>query len=199
MLDKLFVEPVPMLFRLLSRNTKAMSRVIGVRAAVSPTLSGNATLYCLGLNGDSANIGGTASVELAPELVEASGPNWWSEICSLSRSRLSHPYDVGKLASPDQVGTLIKELNVPSITPKELLLELAPSPVRYVQIDVEGLDDQLLRDLPWTAPGFSPAVIVFEIVLIGRRRTEAAVSTLRHHGYTCCIGQDGMNIIATRF
>ena len=61
---------------------------------------------------------------------------------------------------------LITETRVPMLTPTQLVERFVPagSPVRYVQIDVEGMDDRVVGALPFENPSFAPEVIVFEFI-----------------------------------
>lgn len=78
--------------------------------------------------------------------------------------------------------------------------------VRHVQIDVEGFDDVLLRQLPLTSPDaddpgasspfarFRPASITFEHMLLQRPRLHAAAEWLQRRGYSTCV--EGQNVVA---
>jgi len=91
---------------------------------------------------------------------------------------------------------LVTTTQVQAITARQLLERHTTSPVRYVQIDVEGFDDQVLDQLPLedAASAFRPTAIVFEYVLLGEAKVAAAVSRLRSLGYTACIEEQ--NVVA---
>mmetsp|Transcript_88576 Transcript_88576/g.275568 ORF Transcript_88576/g.275568 Transcript_88576/m.275568 type:complete len:289 (-) Transcript_88576:34-900(-) len=177
--DKVFVEPMPSLFRELQRNIAGMPRALAVQAAVAQE-AGNTTLYCLGLENTTENL------TFMPAAQRITGTIWWSQICSLSRERLFHPHDVGRRRYSVDLRDMVTENVVPAITVEQLLRDHTTSPVRYVQIDVEGMDDVVVRQLPLEAPGFRPALIVFEFMLLGEERLEAAVRHLQRHGYSVC-------------
>ena len=81
-----------------------------------------------------------------------------------------------------------------------MLENYVTSPVHYVQIDVEGFDDQVLAQLPLSGPystsasAFRPKVIVFEYVLLGDARLAAAVRRLQSFGYSAC--KEEQNVLA---
>jgi hypothetical protein len=110
-----------------------------------------------------------------------------SEVCSLTPERLVHSYDFGNDTS--WMRPLITETRVPMLTPTQLVERYVPSgePVRYLQIDVEGMDDRVVGALPFGSPNFAPEVVVFEFILLGFTRTRAAIALLQRHGYAVCI------------
>jgi len=193
-IDKVYVEPHPGLFKQLTKNVKSMPRARAIRAAVTDA-AGPMKIYCLGLdeNGDET-----------PEARTTPGfQMFWSQICSGSRDRLMSKYDVKKNRRINvNLSALVVEVNVPTMTAPELL-EVAPSSVQYLQIDVEGFDDQVLSqffvsDRP-SFVSFRPLAIVFEYVLLGKQRTDAAISLLNKHAYTTCFkGQNVIGILDAR-
>tara|TARA_B110001452_G_scaffold123037_1_gene102029 strand:+ start:859 stop:1236 length:378 start_codon:yes stop_codon:yes gene_type:complete len=98
-----------------------------------------------------------------------------------------HSYDFGTNTS--WMRLLITETRVPMLTPTQLVERFVPagSPVRYVQIDVEGMDDRVVGALPFGNPSFAPEVIVFEFILLGLMRTRATTALLQRHGYAVCV------------
>jgi hypothetical protein len=98
-----------------------------------------------------------------------------------------HSYDFGNDTS--WMRPLITETRVPMLTPTQLVERYVPSgePVRYLQIDVEGMDDRVVGALPFGSPNFAPEVVVFEFILLGFTRTRAAIALLQRHGYAVCI------------
>jgi FkbM family methyltransferase len=190
--DKVYIEPHPGLFKQLAENVKRMPRGKAIRAAVTD-VSGPMKMYCLGLDENGV---------LTPEAQATPGfQEWWSQICSGSRDRLMSKYDVEKNMGMN-ISSLVVEVNVPTITVAKLLEEV-PSSVQYLQIDVEGFDDQVLMQFPFhgqssfyalfRTTSFRPAAVVFEYVLLGNERTDAAINFLNEHGYKTCF--DGQNVI----
>lgn len=196
--DKVYIEPHPGLFKKLAQNIKTMPRAKALRAAVTDA-SGPMTLYCLGIdeNGD-----------LTPEARDTKGfEEWWTQICSGSRDRLMSNYDV-QLKQDTNITDLVVEINVPTISAAKLL-EDVPSPVQYVQIDVEGFDDTVMMSFPFSdgstaarlrqdslaisafhalfkSASFRPLVVTFEYVLLGDEKTDAAINFLKKLGYETC-------------
>jgi hypothetical protein len=70
--------------------------------------------------------------------------------------------------------------------------------LRRVQIDVEGLDDVVLKMLPLGLERnghlFRPASIIFEHSVLDRPRVEQACAFLQSNGYSTC--REGQNVIA---
>ena len=83
--DKVFVEPIPALYRKLERNLRAMPRAVAIQAAISTRTNRSSELpmYCL-IDPESAEID---SARLKSELHHRV-KIWWDQICSLSRDRL---------------------------------------------------------------------------------------------------------------
>merc|ERR1712032_1257506 len=68
------------------------------RAVQAAIINGSrsATLHCLGVGETSVrtNSTGVETSLLTREALRSGARPWWSQICSLSRSRLSHPLDM---------------------------------------------------------------------------------------------------------
>eukprot|EP00927_Polykrikos_kofoidii_P059458 TRINITY_DN54607_c0_g1_i1.p1 TRINITY_DN54607_c0_g1~~TRINITY_DN54607_c0_g1_i1.p1 ORF type:complete len:347 (+),score=59.38 TRINITY_DN54607_c0_g1_i1:151-1191(+) len=236
-LDKVFVEPMPPLFRRLVRNLVGVPRAFAVQAAVvwpgrlneSRSLEANGgseidgdadlgtvSMFCVGVSGGGGNGGGEegseterlASRDKSGELGLDEGPLFtaeaaafggsplWLQTCSLDRQRLFKLYD---MASNGEVPAhLVTETQVPRITIDGLLRHHIKSPVRYVQIDVEGFDDYVLRQLPLRDKNFQPILIVFEFALLGQARLIAALRYLTDFGYQVCLMEDKQNMVAVQ-
>lgn len=221
-LDKVFVEPMPPLFRKLVRNLAGVPRARAVRAAVvwprrlnesamasadigpdsadgneSDSEEGTRTMFCVGMEddrGDSGEGGEDAGPTLTPAALAAGGSSLWLQTCSLDRARLFSKYD---MASNGEVPAhLVTQTQVPQMTVNTLLREYVTSPVRFVQIDVEGYDDYVLRQLPLGSERFQPMLIIFEFRLITVSRLLDTLNYLGHFGFGLCIMQDNMNIAA---
>lgn len=180
-IHKVFVEPMPGLFKQLQHNIENMSHAKAVQAAVANT-SGTMKLYCLGIN-QNGNI--THAAEQTHRQAW-----WWNQICSLNRDRLSSQVNITKHGPIPDFASLVTEMDVPTKTFQTLLKESVPDPVLYLQIDVESLDDTLLYSYPLDGDAATwPKVITFEWVLLGGNRTQAAIKYLNDHHYkTCYLG-----------
>ena len=114
-----------------------------------------------------------------------------------------------------EYASLVTKVQVEALTVRRLLEKHVTSPVRFVQIDVEGFDDQVLEQLPLAVSrsgnsyGSScegvvatsssngclrPAAVVFEYVLLGEARVAKAAARLHALGYRTCLEQQ--NIVA---
>lgn len=225
---KVFVEPIPAFFRALEVNLRTMPNAVAVHAAIhdfsedgsdgtgSDQRGGvheafhEVRMFCL-VEPD------TGSVPSLGNFTGASKPKrWWAQICSLDRERLfsfadvqrdyylrsggSHNKDVR-----ERLEGFVRNVSVPALTVGQLLRRHAPhaSPVRYVQLDVEGWDDHLLGSLPFGrssggggGPVFSPDVVVFEWNVIGFERFTRAIRMLQGFNYRAC--WDDQNVVGLR-
>ena len=198
-IDKVFVEPMPALFRQLQANVANMSRANAVNAAIA-NVSGHVDMYCFG---DFSGKDGHPHGKMVSFLKACKCS---SQLCSMSKARLFSRYDVLSKASNSHTRGMVEELitstQVPALTVKKLLHHHVPaaSPVVFVQIDVEGFDDHVLASLPLgdalgaAGSSFAPHAIVFEHVLLGEQRLQAAMDRLRTFGYAGCIDQQ--NVVA---
>ena len=131
---------------------------------------------------------------------------------------MEHPREGGRVTQADreafrkQIEGWVVHYNVAAVNVTHLLATHVTSPVRYVQIDTEGFDDRILAQLPLedSADGvcaphvgggggagtFQPDAIVFEYVLLGKERVDAAIARLQAHGYETC--SELQNIVARR-
>jgi len=173
-LDKVFVEPVPTLFRQLENNIRDLPRSKALNLAIANE-TGKLPMYCVGMS--------AWDPEQKKKTVNGSKP-WWSQMCSLSRDRLRHKYDMNTLTA---LQAPVTEVIVRAMNVSTLLKEYGRSPVRYVQIDVEALDDYVLKQLPFGLDGFRPNAIVYEHILIGPKRNRDALKLLQNAGYTTCL------------
>ena len=167
-IDKVFVEPIPALFQQLQNNIAAMPRATAVQAAIAPSSLSRKTelpMYCL-IDPTSGQVGDVRTAGLS----EGSVKPWWAQVCSLDYNRLFAEYDMKRDlgTSVTQLASLVRNLTVPALSVSDLLRKHVQSPVRYVQIDVEGFDDHVVNQLPLGARTFKPGVITFEWVLLGQ-------------------------------
>ena len=172
---KYYVEPIPTLFKQLQQNIKR-SRVANatlINAAISDKV-GETDMFCWRLN----ETDGTSVVKGVPR--------WFTQICSFNKSRLtSHPHDTGgvslsHLGNVDDhiVNMKVQTLNVPALFEKYNIQD-----IRYVQIDAEGFDYHIVKQLPFDNPSFRPDVIVYEDVLLTKEQNNFLQNTFRDYGY----------------
>jgi len=216
-LHKVFIEPVPWLYRKLRANLKPTIRRYGPQQIHTLQLvvsnhSGNIPIYCFGsvdpLRGRPAVWPAALRRASRWRSVEREGRDWWTQICSLSRERffasedLRRDFPFSVVKRQQLFERFVTNTTVRSVTVAELLMLLAtefelPS-VRHVQIDVEGFDDVVLRQLPVGRASplgvFSPASIIFEHMLLPHDRLLSAVRWLQALGYATCV--EGQNVVA---
>mmetsp|Transcript_24484 Transcript_24484/g.36003 ORF Transcript_24484/g.36003 Transcript_24484/m.36003 type:complete len:346 (-) Transcript_24484:164-1201(-) len=178
-LQKVFVEPIPWLFETLTANVHAlgMQNAVLVNAAVTNKTS-DFTMFCL------RRINPVTGTKLR------SLPSFTSELCSLDRERFFSPYGVlMKQFSREEIDAQVVEVRVRGLTVRDLLSKyrISPSDVRSVQIDVEGFDDEVVFQLPFSDESFRPSSLAFEYVLLNITRLEAVLHHLRHYKYTSCV------------
>lgn len=86
---------------------------------------------------------------------------------------------------------------MPARLPKQLIqdAQVPPASIRYLQIDVEGLDNEIIRALPFGEDGFAPTLILYE-----NHQGYDVKSYLEERGYfvCCCLKQWGSNIVAVK-
>jgi FkbM family methyltransferase len=205
-LHKVFVEPVPWLFKKLQHNIRDIPRSRALNAAITNT-SGWLSMFCFGAD---AEVGLGTSGKWPEELrkssrmgsVKRQGREWWSQICSLDRERIFA--GVGGDFQRDRalISRFITNTTVRAMTVLELIDAAAGKnrAVRSVQIDVEGVDDVVLKMLPigrqrsGDAAPFRPVSITFEHNVLTAARTTSATAWLHERGYWTC--REGQNIIA---
>jgi FkbM family methyltransferase len=193
--EKVFVEPIPSLYYKLVENIRHMPHAHAVRAAVTDdSMATILPMFCLFDPEDhtSLRVGGRAK-------------EWWNQICSLDPERLSGEMahdlhrDLGVKGAADSAKKLVRNVSVPALTVQRLLDTHVHNTVRYVQIDVEGVDDRIIHMLPLGqllhGGNFHPALVVFEWILLSAERLTLAVKKLNASGYRSCY--DGQNVIAS--
>jgi len=159
-------------------------------------------LYCWDIDMVESAVHGGAT----PLPREAKQPqDYWTALCSTDRSEVVKASNVldtpeyRKLGVKDQervrwkVEQHIKKYTVPASTPDEIVKELHVRNAGYIQIDVEGMDNQIVSGLPLGRDGFLPKVILYE-----NHRGETVKPFLNSHGYEvcCCFNYQGNNMVA---
>ena len=185
---KVFVEPIPVLFKQLEKNVAAanMTNASLVNAAISDTTS-ERDMYCWKLTETGDALGGM--------------PGWFSQLCSFHRERLtSNPYDTGRVKVPRALRkseNIVKYI-VPTLTVAALLQKYNTKvrDIRYVQIDTEGFDFHVLEQLPFDDPLFRPAAIVYEDVLLSEPQKHFLREKFHQCGYI--LKRDKQNIVGCR-
>lgn len=109
--------------------------------------------------------------------VEGEGlPAWAGGLASFDRENLlKHAHALPGL------GSHLREEQVDCVPFETILARLGGVPLDLLQLDVEGLDDQLLSIFPFE--GHRPAIVHFEIKHLSTSRREACFARLLRFGY----------------
>ena len=152
----ILVEPVPGLFEQLVANYEGAPGLSFFQVAIGAG-EGTMTMY---------------SVDPRPK-----DPDWVMQLTSLDRDVvMSHAYALPELASR------IFTVEVESRTVASLIDETGLTKVDLLHIDAEGFDDQIIRDLPFTA-SWAPQFLIFEKKHLSRSRYLDLKRLLRQAGY----------------
>jgi len=200
---KVFVEPVPPIYNRLQKNLAGMQNVVALNKAVRGAKQGpQLGLFCWDLDMIQQTVQHGAK-PLPPQVRQPLA--YWDALCALDRSNLleaSNVFDTPEFghlsaAAKDnitrEVESHIVQYSVEALTPKEIVAQAGPSDVRYVQIDVEGLDNDIVRALPLGQDEFWPEVILYE-----NHNGVEVKPFLQSHGYQvcCCFESSGNNMVA---
>lgn len=173
----IFVEPIPPLFQQLKQNLKGkgLARATCVNAAISNS-SQPLTLYCTGLD-DQGKV--LAKLGFSP---------WCVQTCTSNQTNLLN----SDLNTPALVQQYMREYAVPGMTVQELLHTHAEGrKIRAIQIDVEGLDDMVVHNLPLHE--ISPSIIIFEAIHLSKQKLKSSLKYLHSHDYyTTRYGQNAL-------
>lgn len=202
---KVFVEPVPPIFAKLRKNMKEFPNMMllntAVRTASQPS---ELVLYCWDLD----MIEETLKHGAAPLPPEVRQPlEYWQFLCAIENKSLIDASNVlwtpeyEKLAQGDknrvlaQLQKRIVSYRVPALTPQEIVDKVGSRTVRYVQIDVEGMDNQIMSALPFGQGGFWPEVVLWE-----NHDGDLVRPVVERQGYftCCCVNFHGNNLLAVR-
>jgi len=171
---KIFVEPIPYLFRELEQNIRGMPNATAVNAAISSGGKGSIDMFCV----MDPNTGAVNSTGV---------PFFANQVCSIHRERL-HTFDMLRFARADTIQSAIRRVTVPTLSLSQLLrthangMSLANG---YLQIDAEGHDEELVwQALSLTQP---PAQLTFETMLISAPRLEELHRKLIAQRHACCV------------
>lgn len=165
---KILVEPIPYLFEQLSSNVEkhGIQNATLVNAAIGES-NGLATMYCWD-----------------PNLMSTRAwPDWFSQVCSFSRSRLyNQSYDTARFGALQED---IVEVSVERVTVRNLFETHAGSmeDISVIQVDTEGFDYNVMIQLPFDDLSFRPCVITWEYVLLSNSQNSELVSWIIKFGY----------------
>jgi hypothetical protein len=86
-----FIEPVPVVFRVLQHNLRQLPRAQGLNVAIA-NQSGTLNMYCVGLaERVSETQNGGLQLSISDEAARLGVPGWAMETCSLTRTGFSVP------------------------------------------------------------------------------------------------------------
>jgi FkbM family methyltransferase len=152
----ILVEPMPWLFEQLVANYEGVSGLRFFQVAIG-SRKGTMTMY---------------SVDPRPQ-----DPDWVVQLTSFDRDVvMSHSYALPELESR------IFTVEVESTTAASLIAEAGLTKVDLLHIDAEGVDDQIIRDLPLTA-SWAPQFLIFEKKHLSWTRYSDLRRLLRQAGY----------------
>jgi FkbM family methyltransferase len=161
----IFIEPVPPLFEKLKQNV--------LQAGMLP--SAKLFQVAIGPKKDTANITcwrqANATLVNRSTGLEVPIPIYFSQLCSFTVEPLKKylfSFGAGFGLTPEEIMTCLETFEVPIIDLQTLFSEndLSFADIKYVQVDVEGKDYDVLLQLPFDNPAFSPYVVVFEHKLL---------------------------------
>jgi FkbM family methyltransferase len=152
----LLVEPMPDLFEQLVANYDGTPNLTFFQVAIGAG-AGTMTMY---------------SVDPRP-----GDPEWVVQLTSFDRDVvMSHSVDLPGL------DTRIRAVEVQSRTVASLIDEAGLEKVDLVHIDAEGFDDQIIQNLPLSAP-WAPQFLIFEKKHLSAIRYADLKTSLRQAGY----------------
>ncbi len=162
----LAIEPLPHFFDRLKLNYLAYPKIVPLQVAVHAT---------------------SRSMPLFSVRAEAMAryPTWVAGIGSGDRDHLTK---LG-IAPPD-----ILETHVPCRPLMELAREHGLESLDYLQVDTEGFDDEIIRQLDFGV--MRPRIIKFEVVHLGADRKADLLDVLRRAGYKLL--DDSRDMVAVR-
>ena len=210
LLDKIvYVEPLPVIFRVLQHNLQHAEHAVALNLGIANT-SGTLDIYCLGLDQDvSATATGQApTLRISQEATRLGVPGFATMTCSLNRERLFSTTDFARsgrwgglhaMRNLTAYEALITRHPVQVITFAQLMQQHVRGRVLYMQIDVEGRDDDVVLQALRTIPAAElPVAITFEISVIAvyESRVRQVMNALSSRGYRLCWGSK--NLVAQR-
>lgn len=185
---KYFIEPIPPLYKTLMENYKDIINSSFINAGIQSMAQTRTNhgmvqqptvMYCY----DWERLAGQV-------------PPWFSQICSMQKDRLQHPYDVGQRIDtlPGNLTDYIVEYTITERTVPTLLQESHVTAIDMLIIDTEGMDDMIVSDI-MTETEIRPWLIVYEDVLLTQERKGKIETLLKNKGYSVFPGK-GQDTIA---
>jgi len=168
---KVFVEPIPHLFKLLQRNVAKLPNASAVNAAITTAGGKTLEMFCL--------------IDPHKGTVHSTVPFFADQICSLHKDRLFNSGDVMLFSSAEKVHKSVRSISVPTLSLRQLLNEeLGAAPLDYLQVDTEGEDYNIvLQALELVPP---PKSLMFEHMLLSStHRTELRWRLALHYDFCC--------------
>lgn len=174
---KYFIEPIPPLYEKLVENYKDIVNSSFINAGIQSMAQARSNhgmaqqstiMYCYDWEGLAGQV-----------------PPWFSQICSMSKDRLYHPYDVRKNLDtlPGNLTDYIVEYTITERTVLSLLQESHVNEIDLLIIDTEGMDDIIVSDI-MTETEIMPLLIVYEDVLLSQERKRKIETLLKNKGYS---------------
>jgi FkbM family methyltransferase len=164
----LLLEPNPQVFERLRANLAETPRHEPLNVAL----------------GDSA---GTIPFYIVADPAKCKEPWWADQVSSFERAHVEHML-VRFGHAPDEASTLIRELQVSSLTFKDLLDRLHDT-LDLLFIDAEGVDFRLLKTFPFAR--LRPRMLVFESSHLNDNELNEVLPFLTKQGYSfCAVGED---------
>lgn len=197
---KVFVEPIPSIYKELLANVKLFldGRAVVVNAAIVDQSYTNKyiTMYCWKLDKN-----GNINYDLFKSLgLRVHG--WMAGTCSLNKDRLFHSTDYHFTSSfpKEKIDELIEIIEVKATTIENLLYEYTGylDTVAYIQVDTEGYDAVIIRNLPWYRLDFRPILINYEYSLLSKTDKKSIHKLLIEIGYMKVHDGDGNEIWALK-
>jgi len=201
-----WVEPIPELYRKLKNNTAHIENKLLLNIAVRPNSMEEDELdfVCWDLKMiDNVLLKGVA--DPIPTIAGSGVKAYWRALCSSTQRALTEASDLyrGKMWSSQpeadkkriiqDVNQYIIHYRVDALKPADIVSTYNLKNFNYLQIDVEGLDNEIIKSLPLGVDGFYPKMILYE-----NHQGYAMKEFLESHGYhvCCCLQHLGSNIVA---
>jgi len=203
-----WVEPIPALFERLTENTKNIKnrQLINKAAKAGNSPMTHLELSCWNLT----EIDNSLKTGVSPFPKEVRKPaEYWRALCGLDVNGLeisANIYETSEYKAlsnerkeevHDEVRRHIVKYRPEAKSPKELIdlvrvKDGTPKKMRYLQIDVEFLDNQIIASLPFDE-NFHPDLILYE-----NHHGDKVQPWLEENGYywCCCLKQWGSNCVA---
>lgn len=180
---KYFIEPIPPLYKQLVEKYKDIPNSsfinVGIQSMEKTQKHDQILMYCFDW-----------------ERLSGQVPGWFSQICSMNKDRLQHPYDVRRISNklPGKLTEYIVEYSVETCSVPKLLQKEHINAIHIFIIDTEGMDDQIVSDFI-TATDLRPWFIIYEDVLLSSERKRNIETILKNQGYSVFPGK-GQDTIA---